>query len=392
MDNIEVIVRNFCACILDEKRDSSILTSKDKEFFKNNKGLIHKDYKPPQVNNLYKKVKKMCVEYCTNLLMNVKKPFSFLEDKFIDNYVENVLSYLKNELFLNDDTITEYTTDKFPDLLKACLECIYEYSMEFELTAMYVRFFTPSKQDLEDTSGKLQEAQLNIEALDNKAALLENRSVSLKRNLSREKDSILNTLKSQESKSTTMSITILGIFVAVVTVLFGGLNFMSSTLESIDNPTLKLFMLVGVIAIVLFDSVLSLFYFMSKLTDKPISSVCSHKPTCPRKSSCKKCIKRATCKNPKKDCKWTKTKNFFYRWIKRPICSVAQKSKFAFWVNVVIICALIFIYMLFLLTSNSIVSSEIDFKTTSIALILPLVIIIFLYFVTQKNCEECYSS
>lgn len=33
MDNIEVIVRNFCACILDEERDSSILTSKDKEFF-----------------------------------------------------------------------------------------------------------------------------------------------------------------------------------------------------------------------------------------------------------------------------------------------------------------------------------------------------------------------
>lgn len=78
-------------------------------------------------------------------------------------------------------------------------------------------------------------------------------------------------LKHQEQKATENYITILGIFVAIVTVLIAGVSFTGLVTKELlmANP-IKSLMFIGMISIILYDALLSLFYYLSKLTGKPI--------------------------------------------------------------------------------------------------------------------------
>ena len=174
-------------------------------------------------------------------------------------------------------------------------------------------------------------------------------------------------LKHQEQKATENYITILGIFVAIVTVLIAGVSFTGLVTKELlmANP-IKSLMFIGMISIILYDALLSLFYYLSKLTGKPIHNT----DYCCSKNSLKKLI-----------------------------CPIAHNYKFAFWSNVILGLFMLFLFNLYLLTNNHInigfTSNGISFMNVFISMSIPVLIIILLLIFTrpcQEHIDELNSS
>lgn len=182
-----------------------------------------------------------------------------------------------------------------------------------------------------------------------------------KEQLSIEVENIDDLVKNQEKKSIENNITILGIFVGIVAVLFGGISFVSLLSDKLlsANP-IKSFMLITFMAIILFDSILALFYYISKVTDKNLISS-------------NNCWTQCKYMNNKND-KYSKLKKPIY-FVRRAVCTIAQKSKFAFWSNVVLTEFLLFLFILYLLINNGRFNGDtkngITFGNVIIALFVP---------------------
>lgn len=169
-------------------------------------------------------------------------------------------------------------------------------------------------------------------------------------------------LKHQEQKATENYITILGIFVAIVTVLIAGVSFTGLVTKELlmANP-IKSLMFIGMISIILYDALLSLFYYLSKLTGKPIHNT----------DYCNFCCSKNS--------------------LKKLICPIAHNYKFAFWSNVILGLFMLFLFNLYLLTNNHInigfTSNGISFMNVFISMSIPVLIIILLLIFTRP-CQE----
>lgn len=177
-------------------------------------------------------------------------------------------------------------------------------------------------------------------------------------------------LKHQEQKATENYITILGIFVAIVTVLIAGVSFTGLVTKELlmANP-IKSLMFIGMISIILYDALLSLFYYLSKLTGKPIHNT----------DYCNFCCSKNS--------------------LKKLICPIAHNYKFAFWSNVILSLFMLFLFNLYLLTNNHInigfTSNGISFMNVFISMSIPVLIIILLLIFTrpcQEHIDELNSS
>ena len=169
-------------------------------------------------------------------------------------------------------------------------------------------------------------------------------------------------LKHQEQKATENYITILGIFVAIVTVLIAGVSFTGLVTKELlmANP-IKSSMFIGMISVILYDALLSLFYYLSKLTGKPIHNT----------DYCSFCCSKNS--------------------LKKLICPIAHNYKFAFWSNVILGSFMLFLFNLYLLTNNHInigfTSNGISFINVFISMSIPVLIIIWLLIFTRP-CQE----
>lgn len=177
-------------------------------------------------------------------------------------------------------------------------------------------------------------------------------------------------LKHQEQKATENYITILGIFVAIVTVLIAGVSFTGLVTKELlmENP-IKSLMFIGMISVILYDALLSLFYYLSKLTGKPIHNT----------DYCNFCCSKNS--------------------LKKLICPIAHNYKFAFWSNVILGLFMLFLFNLYLLTNNHInigfTSNGISFMNVFISMSIPVLIIILLLIFTrpcQEHIDELNSS
>lgn len=188
-------------------------------------------------------------------------------------------------------------------------------------------------------------------------------------------------LEQQEKKSIENNITILGIFVGIVAVLFGGISFVSLLSDKLlsANP-IKSFMLITFMALILFDSILALFYYISKVTDKKLISY----------NDCWTHCKYMNDKNNK-----TLKKTGYF--IRRSVCTIAQKSKFAFWSNVVLAEFLLFLFILYLFINNGRFNGDtkngITFLNVVFAISLPAISsLIILYLARPCKCYYEYAA
>lgn len=179
----------------------------------------------------------------------------------------------------------------------------------------------------------------------------------------------------RDKKAIELNIAIVGIFVAIVSVLFGGTSFLNSTISNLDVKAQKLCILVGIVGLILFDSVFALFYFISRLIDKPIIN----KIECPTYSP--KCYENK------------KSVKFLFRQIKHRVYITYQKAKVVFWVNFVLMDAIIFMSILYLLTNNGIwvsqTSNGISIWNFAAALVIPIVLLCVCFKCTLP-CNDCF--
>ena len=120
-------------------------------------------------------------------------------------------------------------------------------------------------------------------------------------------------------------------------------------------------MFIGMISVILYDALLSLFYYLSKLTGKPIHNT----------DYCSFCCSKNS--------------------LKKLICPIAHNYKFAFWSNVILGSFMLFLFNLYLLTNNHInigfTSNGISFMNVFISMSIPVLIIILLLIFTRP-CQE----
>lgn len=179
----------------------------------------------------------------------------------------------------------------------------------------------------------------------------------------------------RDKKAIELNIAIVGIFVAIVSVLFGGTSFLNSTISNLDVKAQKLCILIGIVGLILFDSVFALFYFISRLIDKPIIN----KIECPTYSP--KCYENK------------KSVKFLFRQIKHKVYITYQKAKVVFWVNFVLMDAIIFMSILYLLTNNGVwvsqASNGISIWNFAAALVVPIVLLCVCFKCTLP-CKDCF--
>lgn len=179
----------------------------------------------------------------------------------------------------------------------------------------------------------------------------------------------------RDKKAIELNIAIVGIFVAIVSVLFGGTSFLNSTISNLDVKAQKLCILIGIVGLILFDSVFALFYFISRLIDKPIIN----KIECPTYSP--KCYENK------------KSVKFLFRQIKHRVYITYQKAKVVFWVNFVLMDAIIFMSILYLLTNNGVwvsqTSNGISIWNCAVALVVPIVLLCVCFKCTLP-CKDCF--
>lgn len=179
----------------------------------------------------------------------------------------------------------------------------------------------------------------------------------------------------RDKKAIELNIAIVGIFVAIVSVLFGGTSFLNSTISNLDVKAQKLCILIGIVGLILFDSVFALFYFISRLIDKPIIN----KIECPTYNP--KCYENK------------KSVKFLFRQIKHRVYITYQKAKVVFWVNFVLMDAIIFMSILYLLTNNGVwvsqTSNGISIWNCAVALVVPIVLLCVCFKCTLP-CKDCF--
>lgn len=201
--------------------------------------------------------------------------------------------------------------------------------------------------------------------LSQKNDMLNEKILNMDSKLKKQNDKILKqneTLQNQERKATESYITILGIFVTIVTVLIAGVSFTGLvTKELLTANPIKSSMFIGMISVILYDALLSLFYYLSKLTGKPIHNT----------DYCSFCCSKNS--------------------LKKLICPIAHNYKFAFWSNVILGSFMLFLFNLYLLTNNHInigfTSNGISFMNVFISMSIPVLIIILLLIFTRP-CQE----
>ena len=179
----------------------------------------------------------------------------------------------------------------------------------------------------------------------------------------------------RDKKAIELNIAIVEIFVAIVSVLFGGTSFLNSTISNLDVKAQKLCILIGIVGLILFDSIFALFYFTSRLIDKPIINKIECPTYSPKCYENKKCVK------------------FLFRQIKCRVYITYQKAKVVFWVNFVLMDAIIFMSILYLLTNNGVwvsqTSNGISIWNFAAALVVPIVLLCVCFKCTLP-CKDCF--
>lgn len=355
------LLQKFLEAITEQNRIYDSVTEKDKEFCKlifakfdealqiNTKEDVFSFYYITELDNFVlrqiNKNKAFCIDPLQNNLSDVYY-------NLLNNYFTNIYNKNLNEILWIKETLI-YIDNKCE---------IFRYSNKFsknytdEVSSRFTENQRSNQMRLNNILNK------NEQRISDTKEELHQEFDAFKQSLSKEVKNVDDLVKNQEKKSIENNITILGIFVGIVAVLFGGISFVSLLSDKLlsANP-IKSFMLVAFMALILFDSILALFYYISKVTDKKLISS-------------NDCWTRCKYMNNKNKSRCYKLKEPFI-FVRRTVCTIAQKSKFAFWSNVVLAEFLLFLFILYLLINNGRFNGDttngITFCNVVIALLLP---------------------
>lgn len=372
-----ILLQNFLEAITEQNRIYASITEKDIMFCKmisenynealqiNTKEDVFSFYYITELDNFVLRQINKNQAFCIDPLQN---NLSEVYYNLLNNYYQSAHKGNLNEILWVKETLV-YIDNKCET---------FRYSNKFSINytdEVSSRFTENQKSSQNKLNNILNEHEQKITNTKNE---LQNEISGFEKNLSIRVKNINDLVENQEKKSIENNITILGIFVGIVTILFGGISFVSlMSNELLSANPIKSFMLVTFMAIILFDSILALFYYISKVTNKRLVSY----------NNCWLHCKYMPCNNDR-------LINKFIKFVRRSICAIAQKSKFAFWSNVVLSEFLLFLFMLYLFTNhgwfNYDTQNGITFKNVIFSLLLPFISFLIILLLSRP-CKRYYN-
>lgn len=175
-------------------------------------------------------------------------------------------------------------------------------------------------------------------------------------------DEKINKLSQENAQS---SITILGIFVGIVMVFFGGFTILENTITSMANSTpYRLYFTMLAFGGIMYNVVVILFFLISRMINKPITCVCyKNNMSTPSTNDCF-------------DCKSRK--------ILIGACRIKHTLPYIYWGDFIIATGLAFIAGLkFFANPENVL--QLNLKQFLFASILPIIIIVFAYFLGRAK-------
>lgn len=143
-------------------------------------------------------------------------------------------------------------------------------------------------------------------------------------NLKNELTTAQNELSESSKKHAELSITILGIFVAIVVVFFGDFSIIDSVLNLETENVYRFYFTVLFVTFVLYNSAILLLFLIGRLTGRSMSCKCFANPTCTDCTTCTK--RRCLCE----------------------ICSLRNNYPYVYWINSLFLVGFTFLFWLYL--------------------------------------------
>ena len=271
-------------------------------------------------------------DYCLNNQPNIKK--------HVKTYINEVCNYEKSAVII-DNIFKSWVYNKYSTSSSdADDDSKQSFSVDEDLDA---EFFDRVKNKLgEITLMKQDKIEMLIKVLKSSmeyirydintfSALKSTKDTSYQiqthiDDLKKEAKLIKKDLKNQSRKNIEASVTILGIFVSVVMVFFGGFSILTQAITTMNSVTpYRLVFTILMFGLIMYNIVILLFFLISKITGKKIHSKCyRYKPKdAQRSKDCLNCAKSG---------------------IVLGLCRIEGFYPYIYWGNTVIIAGLTFTF------------------------------------------------
>ncbi len=161
---------------------------------------------------------------------------------------------------------------------------------------------------------------------------ISNKEVALSRRIDKKGEEL-------NRKAVETSMTVLGVFVGVVMVFFGGFAILENTISGINNVSVyRLYFTMLMFGLILFNVVIILFYLISRITERSIACMCPKNKT-----------------NECSNCKIAKRLKF--------ICRFKNTMPYVYWGNIAMISGLVFIFFLKEFSPKNVAAPDFRFQT-----------------------------
>lgn len=290
----EEFVNDFCSCILSVSRHDFTITDVSKEevdfFIKYENFIVTKTKSKTWANEekIQQLVYKNCNNYFKRSLLLESTPYDFYDSASMKDHIDCLKKYflqkykmrlpvqieiicmyisLKCEEFQNFQAyfnnqmlfVSNYKSNVF-------LKTLHDYRSELNKSANKTEDLNTKAQDLQKKAEELNE---KTKELDIRAQDFEKKALELDDKLKKAEKNIRKTENRSAKKMTEASVTVLGIFSAVILTFNAALSLSASVLQNINITSIYRLMLISlVIGLIAFNLIFALFYYLNVFRSK----------------------------------------------------------------------------------------------------------------------------
>lgn len=256
-------------------------------------------------------------------------------------------SYTSNSKLSEGFNINEYIDPHFFEILKDILKSLKDTqnkrTLEQNKVDKIIEVLTCSKENVISSITSLGVADRIVDIVEeNKTRVNE---------LDEKANKLKNELKTQSRKALESSITILGIFVGVAMVFFGGFAILDNTIEGLNATTpQRLIFVMLAFAMIMYNSVILLFFLISRITEKSIGCKC-HRYFPIVDNTKEESKDKNRMKGSKSNQTICETTNCWNCKNSGPVpawCRIKRIYPYIYWGNVAIVAAMISLFILWL--------------------------------------------
>lgn len=278
--------------------------------------------------------------------------------------------------------------DDRQDLFEFTKECIYAIKNDdaYDRLVRQEEVIKSYEKKVAESESKFQTAIENIKT----------QELSIEESIENNK----KTISDQGQKSLENSITILGIFVGVVMVFFGGFTILENTIGGMTTVTpYRLIFIMLLFGMVLFDVVVMLFYLVGKLTNKSIACQwCYYKKSTAKNSNTAE--NSDTAKNvstaetiDRIQCSSCIKRNVFRKGIwNKGLCRFVRKYPYIYWTNASAVTMLVFDFLMYAFQPRESPAVGVTCPQILFSTLGALLIFVIFYLITVVRDEKSPSS